>query len=146
MIYKEHSEQLNSQINEEYNRPSTEQKPLRKIGSCRLGKINYDTKDHFFKLDKKMREFKIEYEDWKDPDILDLKKRNWNNSTSSKSIYQIFKNTRSPHKNYSNSKITCITPNNKIYSGTEEKYKDFLSWNCSNKIVKEEVDIKESYE
>ncbi len=53
-----------------------------KIGSFAIGKINFDKKDHFFHLDERLKRVKSEVKEFVDPDILGLKKSNWNGSSS----------------------------------------------------------------
>ena len=52
-----------------------------KIGSCKFGRISYERDEHFFTPDdipkKKLQAYK-DMKEFTDPDILDLKKKDWN--------------------------------------------------------------------
>jgi hypothetical protein len=56
-----------------------------KIGSCRLPRMNYERDEQFFakeEIPKKALEAKSHIKDLVDPDLLNLRKRDWNKSAS----------------------------------------------------------------
>ena len=53
-----------------------------KVGSYTGGSVNYDPKDHFFHLDENKLKIKLQVKDSIDPDILGMKKLDWNPSSS----------------------------------------------------------------
>ena len=56
-----------------------------KIGSCRLPRMNYERDEQFFakeEIPKKALEAKYQMKDLVDPDLLSLRKKDWNQSTS----------------------------------------------------------------
>ena len=59
-------------------------KSTHKIGSYGIGRINFDPKDHFFRLTDNMRMVKEVVNEIIDPDILGIKKPRWNQSSSTK--------------------------------------------------------------
>ena len=97
-----------------------------KIGSTRIGKVNFNIEEHFFHLDENIRKIKETIKDSISRDILNLKSPKWNQSSSlepnSKPNYK--KNLFDIKAGLTDEKVISPMPN-KCYKGCEEYRSDF---------------------